>query len=104
MGYLMVILLVLLLALLAAGHDISPLVCMTELTIKLVAGQSNVFTLVENPFGRRYEAVLRFIDAAAEPITYGFDANPCLGVQVATFQIPLGVPNGYTYFIWQCRR
>ena len=44
--------------------------------------------------------MLRFSDPDFLPVTYKFESKNCTRLEVATFQVPPGIPNGYAWINW----
>lgn len=55
---------------------------------------------VDNPLGKRCEAILGFADPAVLPITWSFGPVSCVGSEVIEFTVPAGVPNGDAFVAW----
>ena len=45
-------------------------------------------------------AMLRSSDPDSLPVTYNFESKNCTRLEIATLQIPSGVPNGYAWINW----
>ncbi|KAK7224214.1 hypothetical protein V2G26_012217 [Clonostachys chloroleuca] len=79
----------------------SPL-CQSDPVVVLHAGKTVISTTIANPPPRRCQATLSFKDPSLLPVRFTFSPLPCGGQLVASFVVPVGVPNGPSELSWQC--
>ncbi|KAK8010336.1 hypothetical protein PG990_009301 [Apiospora arundinis] len=71
----------------------TPKACLEQPPMQLVAG-SPVQVSINNVLGKPCEARLVFTDDNFLPVVFSFGRLPCMGTQVAVFDVPTEAPNG----------
>ncbi|KAK8070345.1 hypothetical protein PG994_006961 [Apiospora phragmitis] len=79
----------------------TPRACLEQPPMQLVAG-SSVQVSINNGLGKPCSASLVFTDDNFLPVVFSFGRLPCMGTQVAAFDIPIQAPNGDAYLFWKC--
>ncbi|SPJ72387.1 uncharacterized protein FTOL_02115 [Fusarium torulosum] len=70
--------------------------------VQMEAGISLVTLKITNAPSASCTASLFFEDPDFLPITYNFKPIACSGTELVSFPVPLGVPSGEAYILWQC--
>ncbi|KAK8038585.1 hypothetical protein PG993_006996 [Apiospora rasikravindrae] len=71
----------------------TPRACLEQPPMQLVAS-SPVQVSIKNVLGKPCEARLVFTDDNFLPVVFSFGRLPCMGTQVAAFDVPTEAPNG----------
>ncbi|KAK8039666.1 hypothetical protein PG993_008077 [Apiospora rasikravindrae] len=71
----------------------TPRACLEQPPMQLVAS-SPVQVSIRNVLGKPCEAKLVFTDDNFLPVVFSFGRLPCMGTQVAAFDVPTEAPNG----------
>ncbi|KAK1657728.1 hypothetical protein BDP55DRAFT_734656 [Colletotrichum godetiae] len=78
-----------------------PAICTWDPPISVEAGAS-LSARIDNPWGGRCTATLRLTDSEFLPINWSFEAIQCTDFELAQLSVPVDLPNGDAYIIWQC--